>query len=467
MPRATTTSAEKPKPEDTERAPVDGTSLAHLAAWVKGHQGELSVTVADANSGVALLTHEGNVPRNPASVSKLLTARVALETLGMGHRFTTTIRGTMVDGRVNRLLIRSDGNPELTLDELRGMLAELRALGLVAVTEGIFIDQSAFGDDYVPPAFAQQPEEWAAFRAPVCATAIDRNRLTVQVQPTSRGQAARVSVSPPGIAEVTGTVHTVEGGQGKLGVGVTVKAAGDKLTVRVTGKIEEQASPYFTLRRVEDPRKLIGRVTRELLREAGIQVPSRVELWTGTDPVPPVLVSRQSATLPTILRSLGKDSDNFTAEMLLLAIGAKAKSIGKSEVGAGVVLEYLAAQGPVEQGTKFINGSGLFDANRLSTDLVARLLTEAKNNTVYAPEYLSQLSVGARDGTLKNRFTELPKDCIVRGKTGTLKATSALSGYVDSRGKRPLAFAVIVENITDLAALKPEIDAFVTSLCEL
>ena len=269
-----------------------------------------------------------------------MTARVALGTLGLAHQFTTTVYGEIVAGHARRLVLRSDGDPSLSTNGLRGVVAELRSLGLTAVDEGIFVDQSAFDEQFVPPAFEQQPDEWAAFRAPVCATALDHNRLTVRVTPNRAGAQAAVFVEPPGYADVVGSVET-RAGNAVTDVRLKLAPAGDRVSLRVSGTIGEQASTYLTYRRVDDPRRLVGLALRELLREQGVTVPTQVALVAAPQAGLPALVTVRSEALPVILRSLGKDSDNFTAEMLLKAVAAKATGKGESVVGAKIALDYL------------------------------------------------------------------------------------------------------------------------------
>jgi len=66
---------------------------------------------------------------------------------------------------------------------------------------------------------------------------------------------------------------------------------------------------------------------------------------------------------------------------------------------------------------------------------------------------------------LKTRLKGLPADCKIRAKTGTLRATGSLAGYVETNAGATHAFAIIVEGITDMGKVKSEMDAFVVSLC--
>jgi D-alanyl-D-alanine carboxypeptidase len=53
----------------------------------------------------------------------------------------------------------------------------------------------------------------------------------------------------------------------------------------------------------------------------------------------------------------------------------------------------------------------------------------------------------------------------VRGKSGSLRATNALAGYVEPLRGQAMAFAVIVEGLTDASAVKEQMDSFVEGLC--
>lgn len=438
---------------------------AQLAAWASAQHARISWTVANEPEGRPIAEYDGSTSRNPASVSKLVTAYAALKILGPDFRFKTTIHGRIAGGSMTRLGIRGEGDPSLSSATMEGIAARLMALGLVQIDEDVVVDQTYFDDQYVPPAFDQQPNEWAAFRAPVCPTAVDRNRLLLNVVPSSLGNDARVFVEPFGTADVVGSIRTVERDTKGGHVQVKIASGTHRHVLRVAGDIGAAESPVSLERRSEDPRKLVGQTLLASLRARGVKASDRVSL--GTVGSMPVLYTHRSEALPSLLYRLGKESDNFAAEMLLKTMGAQVGGEGSSASGVKAVSDLLARCGVLEPGTRLTNGSGLFDANRLSTNLLVRLLGIARADPSLAPEYLSQLSIAGVDGTLSRRFRGLLQECVIRAKTGTLRSVVSLAGYVERPDHRILTFAIIVEGVKNQATTRQQIDRYVASLCTL
>jgi serine-type D-Ala-D-Ala carboxypeptidase/endopeptidase (penicillin-binding protein 4) len=448
-----------PASDAKERVPPE----QGLLDWAGKHHAKLSLTVATLPGGHRVAEIDGDVGRNPASVSKLVTAFVALRSMGSNYQYKTTIHGRLTKGHVDRLVIRGQGDPSLSSSDIQGIAASLQAMGLIAVDTSIIVDQSYFDERFVPPAFEQQPNEWAAFRAPVCATAVDKNRLTLRVMPLAAPASARAFVEPLGAADLRGQIRSVEQDTKGSRVKCQILPGGERPVLRIDGEIGASEPSYTLDRRTEDPSKAVGYVLREALRSRGIQVAPDVRL--GLVDGLPTLYTHESDALAILLHRLGKESDNFAAEMLLKTIGARAYGTGSSEAGSKMVLESLAKLGPVGTDVRWVNGSGLFDANRVSTNLLVRVLAAAQQDWSIAPEYLGQLSIAGTDGTLSKRLRTLPSGCMVRAKTGTLRAVISLAGYLARADGTLLGFAIVVEDVKDQAATRLQIDRFVESLC--
>ena len=79
----------------------------------------LSVFVEDLTSGEVVLAWNDDIARNPASVEKMVTTLVALDTLGPAYRWKTEISalGSIDDGTLEGdLLLRGYGDPYLVTE---------------------------------------------------------------------------------------------------------------------------------------------------------------------------------------------------------------------------------------------------------------------------------------------------------------------------------------------------------------
>ncbi len=268
----------------------------------------------------------------------------ALELLGPAWTFPTEVLGKLSGtGEVSPLILRGGGAPDLTDADLWRLVQGLRGLGVSRVGD-IVVDLSRFAEQYVPPAYEQQPEEWAPFRANISALAVNENALALNVMPTSEGQAARVWYSPQGVIEPRGQVMTAKKGTGDR-VTWTLDPSLDKsfpLSV-VGGRLAVELGRRRYARRLEDPRRAGGLVFRSLLLDAGVEVTGEVRLDPAQNQ--PRLALWNSAPLAELVRALGKDSNNFYAEMLLVALSAahepSAQGPWSSHRGAEVIKAYL------------------------------------------------------------------------------------------------------------------------------
>lgn len=441
-------------------------AFADLERWVKQQGGTLGAVVLDLNSGKSWVSVRAKEPLNPASNQKLLTAAVALDTLGVDYRYRTTLYGRLEKATVRELTLTGHGDPSLGTEDLWRLARALAALGVSRVEGDLVVDQSRFDEAFEPPAYAQQPEEWASFRAPVSAISIDQNTVTLNALATEPGAPARVWFEPPGFVEAKGGIDTRARGQGQeLDFRLTPAPQGVRAVV--AGHVSEGQPRLRLVRRVADPRALPGRVLGALLKDMGIEWSGKVLL--GKTAGGERLAYVTSPPLGQLLGELGKNSDNFYAEMVFKSLGEGPKGEpATSEAAASRVLAWLAHAGLGDPRTKVVNGSGLFDANRVSAELLAQLLGKVYLDPELGPDFVGQLAIGGIDGTLRSRFRGAATRGRVRAKTGTLRNADTLSGYMlSSSGRLPLVFAVLVNGIDERhTAVRERVDRAVSVLAE-
>jgi serine-type D-Ala-D-Ala carboxypeptidase/endopeptidase (penicillin-binding protein 4) len=177
---------------------------------------------------------------------------------------------------------------------------------------------------------------------------------------------------------------------------------------------------------------------RDALRNAGVSVAGPVRT-APADEWSELLASVSSPTLAAMVRFMDRESDNFTAEMLLKQLGLAELDQGTSAAGATVVMQTLAEAGVPMTGVRIVDGSGLSRLDRLTTNALGSVLKIAWADTAVRPSLLAALPVAGVNGTLQHRLRKPPARGRVLAKTGTTASASSLSGYVSDR----YAFAVM------------------------
>jgi serine-type D-Ala-D-Ala carboxypeptidase/endopeptidase (penicillin-binding protein 4) len=181
-----------------------------------------------------------------------------------------------------------------------------------------------------------------------------------------------------------------------------------------------------------------GTQFRFALRAAGVGVRGRVEAGVA-DQLAEQLATTASPPLARIVAYMNRESDNFTAEILLKLLGAVDEGRGTSASGAQAVRRALEEASVPLAGVRIVDGSGLSARNRLTAAAVIGILVVAWRDPAIRPSFVQSLAVAGVNGTLEDRMERPPARGAVLAKTGTLRGSSALSGYVRGRW----AFAVI------------------------
>jgi serine-type D-Ala-D-Ala carboxypeptidase/endopeptidase (penicillin-binding protein 4) len=168
------------------------------------------------------------------------------------------------------------------------------------------------------------------------------------------------------------------------------------------------------------------------LRKQGISVTGRAVRGVAS-PDAEGLAEVLSPPLGQIVRFMDRESDNFTAELLLKQIGAANGAAGTTAGGATQVRTTLSEAGIPLAGVRIVDGSGLSSLDRLTARAIVGILHLAWEDPSIKQSFVSALAVAGRTGTLKDRLRRRPAVGVVLGKTGTTSIASALSGFVRGR----------------------------------
>ncbi|MCE2391173.1 MAG: D-alanyl-D-alanine carboxypeptidase/D-alanyl-D-alanine-endopeptidase [Proteobacteria bacterium] len=425
----------------------------------------VGVLVADLDTGQVLLQRRSGRALVPASNQKILTAAASLDVWGPAHRFETPvlIDGELADGVLRgSLWIRGSGDPGLVSESLWKLAEELRLLGLREVTGGIGVDRGLFETLRHHPDW--HPLSRRAYHAPNGALAANYSSFRIEVEPGPRvGAPARLQVAPrTEYFRLRSDARTVEG-RGRLQIGIQPLADGSGERVRIAGSVGRGAGPETYWRSVSMPERYAASLLREQLEAQGVRVYGGIRI--GPAPASAREILRFSGdSLGNLVWKLNKNSNNFIAEQLFLLLGVErfGTPAGWDKSGRALA-EWLERAGLADRRTVVADGSGLSPRNRISPRTLVGLIRGAALAPASGAEFQSSLPLGSLDGTLRDRRLESVPG--IRGKTGHLRAASALSGVIPLGPERRLAFSVLVNGARgDRASVDAAIDGFVDSL---
>ena len=341
------------------------------------------VLVMDAQ-GKELIAQNADQPFVPASVTKIVTAWLAMEVLGGDYRFET--RFYLDHNRA--LYVRGGGDPFLISEELSRLAPELvAAVGKEPIT-GIVLDASYYPADLRIPGIENSGEAYDALNS---ALAVNFNTIhAVRKGNTVRSAEKQTPITPIAISQ-----FRARGPNG-------------------SGRISLAQDPAVSL-------QYAGELIAAFIERAGGSVKGKIS--TGT--VPAGLESvyvHKSRSLSEILVQLLIASNNYIANQVFLEIGGTLGGPVSLEKSLKVANEILAANGLAED-IHLEEGSGISRNNHFTARGLAKVLE------LFAPH--ADLLHG-HDGGLN--------------KTGTMSGVSTLAGYADTSSHGRVRFVISLKS---------------------
>jgi D-alanyl-D-alanine carboxypeptidase/D-alanyl-D-alanine-endopeptidase (penicillin-binding protein 4) len=165
---------------------------------------------------------------------------------------------------------------------------------------------------------------------------------------------------------------------------------------------------------------------------------------------PPEAEALARLTPPPLLEDLtvtNKVSQNVHAELLIRRVGRKEGS-GSIADGVAAVRGMLERAGVPRTSYDFADGSGMSTYNRLAPRGVVTFLRWTSKQP-WGAAWRSTLPIAGVDGTLGRRFRGMGLERRLFAKTGSLNATSALSGYMTGKSGRTLLFSIFANDIPE------------------
>ncbi len=410
------------------------------------------VQILNAADGSVVYSHNSDRLLMPASNMKIFTTAAALKVLGPDYKFSTK-----VFFHNGNLVIKGSGDPLLgdtvTLQkygrsfgwEFNEIVNGIKA-GQIMEIKDIIVDSSVFDDQLVHPSWpvAQLNRDYAP---QVCGINYNGNCIEITAYP-SGGTVAYTKSPDTGYISISNQASVTR--ERKNTIWVSRLAGTNNMTLY--GKCYQKALPVQVT--VHRPAVYFGYILAEQLIKNGISLTgSIVERHTDIKGDAKALAEFNTDLKDVMIRS-NRDSFNLAAECL-----AKKISSAKTAGGIGgqwkhcgqIIKEYLEGAGIAAEGFEFDDGCGLSRNNKVSADMLARVLLE-----VYKSDdrqlFMDTLAVGGVRGSspVRKYFTEPQYKGRIYAKSGTIDGVKAMSGYCDTNGG-VFVFSVITNSANGYA----------------
>ncbi len=359
-----------------------------------------SALVMDQNSQV-LFTYNADKPMVPASILKIATADAVLTTFGEDYKIATEFYLSSN----NYLIIKGYGDPSLVSESLSDIARHLKPILKNRILKGVWLDNSFFK---AHQKVNGQSSSDNPYDASIGALVVNYN--TIFVHKSRQGEISSAEPQTPLTSTARFLAKSISFGKHRINLGgreaLTLKYFAELLQIKL-----QQQDIYF-----EQPLSIVHK---------------------SLPPESSKIYTHYSRPLSEIVQQLLHYSNNFTANQLLLILGARAYGIPADlNKGQKALNHYLSNTIGLD---KFIlvEGSGLSRLNQFTAEQMISILQHFKPYHYLLREY----------------------DKKFLAKTGTLKGIATFAGFMLAPDEQIVPFVIMLD--------KPEYSRYRYKIAEL
>lgn len=406
----------------------------------------LALMVQKIGATQPLLDYHSQQMALPASTMKVVTALAALLQLGPDYRFQTTLesKGSLSGGTLRGdLIARFGGDPTLTRQNLRNMVAVLKKQGVQHIEGNLVIDTSVFASHDKAPGWPWN-DMTQCFSAPPGAAIVDRNCFSVSLfSSPNPGDNAFIRVASYYPVNMFSDVRTLAKGSPDAQYCELDVVPGELNRFTLTGCMTQRSDPLPLAFAVQDGASYAGAILKDELQDAGIDYSGHLVRERRPNAAGTVLAQTQSAPLHDLLKIMLKKSDNMIADTVFRTIGRERFNVpGTWRAGSDAVRQILRQKANIDLGNSIqVDGSGLSRHDLISPATMMQVLQYIAQNDQQL-NFISMLPLSGYDGTLRYRggLHEAGVDGKLSAKTGSLQGVYNLAGFLTTASGQRVAF---------------------------
>lgn len=426
------------------------TSLRHAS---------LSYVINDYSTGrpVPVTSSNADMSMVPASVMKVLTTAAALEILGEGRSFRTSLQyDGIIENHIlkGNLYIRGGGDPTFgspaTFDRWG---KAVRELGIDSITGSVIGDPTVFSHFTIPSTWT-----WGELLLPYCAPAsgltYSGNVFQAKGFKAKKGKykPAGQDIQPeiPGL-EVENDIADAEDAPAET----FLQGNPTALSMSIQGTVDKGNSffPYSGV--IPDPALAVANELKKKLIVLGIRVAGpAVNIENADSAVLSTLqkdrkeiAATYSPSVAALVTITNIHSNNLFAEHLSKQIGLSRYHSGHSESGCKAVLQFWKSKGIDTEGMFLYDGCGVSRYDGITSRQLADMLYYMTTSPSFTTFYNS-LPLAGVSGTLAKYMKGTKAEGNLRAKTGSISRVKSYAGYVRTVSGKRLIFSILVNNFT-------------------
>lgn len=413
----------------------------------------IGIAVQSLNTGNTIYQRNATQLFVPASSLKVFTAAAALSYFGPNYTFKTRILASphSIDeqGVLNSdVYFYFDGDPTLTKGQIDELIGVLKQLGVHSISGNIYLDDSVFDRAEFGPGWMWDERNFC-YAAPVSAINIDHNCFPVTVSaPKQIGVPINIT-KHAGYAFINFTNNAMTSNASYADCPLTMHGS-EQNTFIFSGCMKPGAGPWGFSVAARSMRAYSAAIITQILRQNNIQLDGTIAFAkTPSSKQLAVIAGHDSAPLSSIIKVMLKKSDNLIANAIYKKLGsAYSGNPGTWTNGMQAIANIVGKNAGINfTKIKMVDGCGLSRHNLLSPQALVSLFNYVYSDNAIRDTFIAALPIAGYDGHLQGRMATIKGK--VRAKTGTMKSTTALAGYIYTNSNQVLTFAIMVNDFTE------------------
>jgi serine-type D-Ala-D-Ala carboxypeptidase/endopeptidase (penicillin-binding protein 4) len=455
----------------TKLKPIDSLSmvLAGMQNDTDLANASYSFYIYDITKDTVLFQHNPKLSLVPASTIKVLTTATALEAVGGGVSFRTTLQynGSIEAGHIlkGNIFIKGGGDPTLGSNVyglryfMNRWVGAVKGLGVDSIYGAIIGDGDYFDYESSPLTWSYG-EVNTAYCAGVSGLSIYDNVYQMNLNIYRKGQfSAPRGLIFPYVPNVRFESAVREAPVDSNYIYITGAPYGDEFLV--TGFVPMGRSVVTVWGAIPDPPYCAAYELYSKLKANGVRISdsaTTVRKVRASEQSAAIkqsynnprkeICSNYSPSLASIITMTNLTSNNFFAEHILKVVGLYTKRSSKTESGCAGIIDFWKSKSIDTKGMVIYDGSGVSRYNAVTAKQFVDVLLYMRKSNNFTYFYNSLPGSANLVKTLKANS----KDTITMGrviaKGGIMSRVRSFAGYVKCKSGKELAFALIANNFT-------------------